>query len=245
MKNRRLSIRHAALSLLLAMPVPAHAQALAFGGSPGSFANFNFPIISPQLSRNILQRAAGPDKAVHSARGTTVDLTVGNDPAVSARARQAFLDDIHRGASNGLTRQIELSLQQQDVRSQFGLAISPYGLHLNDLADVTAAYYVAMWMAANQAPPPTKPQVQAVGGQLHEVLAEQGIHLDPVQRQLGAEEIMYKTVWLIHLRQEAERLADQRARQQLADVVWQAFKRQQNVDLRATLLTDAGLVGRP
>ncbi len=58
----------------------------------------------------------------------------------------------------------------------------------------------------------------------------------------GAEEIMYKTVWLIHLRQEAQRLADQQAQQQLADVTWQAFKRDQALDLRATRLTDAGLV---
>ncbi len=238
----------AVLALSIAVATDVQAQSVGFGGSPGSFTTFNFPIISPQFSRHVLQmspdrnKPANRNNGAQPARGSQSDLVVGHDATVSARARQAFLDDIRRGESNGLTRQIELSMQQRDVRSQFGEAISPYGLRPDNLADVCAAYYAAMWMTANRAPLPTRSQVQALSRQIDGAFLAGATQLDAAQRQQGAEEIMYKTVWLIHLRQEAQRLADQQAQQQLADVTWQAFKRDQALDLRATRLTDAGLV---
>jgi hypothetical protein len=36
-----------------------------------------------------------------------------------------------------------------------------------------------------------------------------------------------------------------KAEQQLADIAWQALKREQNLDLREVRLTDAGLVANP
>jgi len=63
-----------------------------------------------------------------------------------------------------------------------------------------------------------------------------------VQRQLGAEEIMYKTVWAIDLRQQTQASGDEQIRQQFADVVWNMFKQQQDLDLRALLLTDKGFM---
>jgi hypothetical protein len=184
-------------------------------------------------------------KTAQPSRTTPVDLSVGDDPALSARAKEAFLADIHRGANNGLTGQIELSLQQRNVRSQFREATSPYGLSLDTLPDICAAYYAVMWMIANQAGLPTRPELQGLSRQLRGVFAEENVQLDAARRQLGAEEIMYKTVWLIHLRQEAQHLGNQRAQQQLADIAWQALKREQNLDLREVRLTDAGLVANP
>jgi hypothetical protein len=77
-------------------------------------------------------------KTAQPARTTSAELSVGDDPALSARAKEAFLADIHRGANNGLTGQIELSLQQRDVRSQFSEAVSSYGLSLDNQPDICA-----------------------------------------------------------------------------------------------------------
>ncbi|OJY72010.1 MAG: hypothetical protein BGP09_24970 [Rhizobium sp. 60-20] len=150
--------------------------------------------------------------------------------------------DINRGANNALVRGIADSFNHRNVRSQFGEAIAPYGLRETDLADICAAYYVAMWMIANQSVLPNRAQVQAVSRQIHGLLIEQGAHVDVVQRQLGAEEIMYKTVWAIDLRQQTQASGDEQIRQQFADVVWNMFKQQQDLDLRALLLTDKGFM---
>ena len=211
MIGKRLANLYSVLALILTMSTEVHAQAMGFGGSPGSFISFNFPIMSPQFSRHVLQTAKG-GKTAQPAPATSVELSVGDDPALSACAKEAFLADIHRGANNGLTGQIELSLQQRDVRSQFSEAVSPYGLSLDTLPDICAAYYAVMWMIANQAGLPTRPELQGLRRQLRGVFAEENAQLDAARRQLGVEEIMYKTVWLIHLRQEAQHLGNQKKR---------------------------------
>jgi len=241
MIDKRLPLALAS-ALLLSSPSILHAQSMSFGGSPGSFTNFNFPIISPSFSRHVLNIARNDKVSATPPSNAPVDLSVGSDAALSARARASFMADINRGANNALVRGIADSFNHRNVRSQFGEAIAPYGLRETDLADICAAYYVAMWMIANQSVLPNRAQVQAVSRQIHGLLIEQGAHVDVVQRQLGAEEIMYKTVWAIDLRQQTQASGDEQIRQQFADVVWNMFKQQQDLDLRALLLTDKGFM---
>src|SRR5579883_1554395 len=230
--------------LIACVSTQASAQ-MQFNFGPGAVTNI---VGQRVLSQIALKKAYAQDPRLHRAPTspaaasafTQADQSVGDDPRISAQVKEAFLSDL-RQRNPAIAAQMEASFNRRDVRLQFNEAIAPYGLHSDNAIDVVAAYLTAMWMAANQAPLPSTSQVQGVSRQLRDEMSAQSRPSSPAERQRNAEVLMYETVWLIDLRQQAQRQNNRLALQQLADTVEQKF-RAGNVELRALRLTDAGLI---
>ena len=178
-------------------------------------------------------RAPGTGQAPH------VDRHVRYDPAVSRATERKYLANLEKNAGPKAARAFGAYFAGKPVHSQFDIAAGPYGLRKDDLADVSTAYFVVMWMAANRAPLPTRAQVDGVRRQLGQGIgAMASLPTDATRRQQMAEMMMYKLVSTILLREEAQRAGNNGVLKQLADVA----QRDSGMDLRNTRLTDAGFV---
>lgn len=167
------------------------------------------------------------------------DLRVRYDPAVSRAAEREYLANLEKNVSPKAAQAFGAYFARKPMHSQFDIAAGPYGLRKDDLADVSTAYFVVMWMTANRAPPPTRAQVDGVRRQLGQGIgATASLLAGARQRQQMAEMMMYKLVSTILLREEAQRAGNDGVLKQLAD----AAQRDSGMDMRHTRLTDAGFV---
>jgi hypothetical protein len=140
--------------------------------------------------------------------------------------------------------ELDTFYSRHPVRSQFEIAIRPYGLRSDDLADVAAAHLVVMWMTANNARLPDAVQVRGVQAQVQRQMASSGASNPRAdERQRIAEALMYQTVTLIKVREQAQAESSDAHLLDLADSA-QSTMAKQDVDLRAMQLTADGLVPR-
>ena len=122
--------------------------------------------------------------------------------------------------------------------------MAPYGLRTNDFSDITTAYFVVMWMTANDAALPSPQQVRGVQAHMRQVLLDSGsVPARAAQRQRTAESLIYQTVTLLRVRETAQAQGNQGYLSQLADSA-QASMAAQRFDLRGLLLTEQGVVQR-
>jgi hypothetical protein len=166
-------------------------------------------------------------------------LTIAHDPRVSGELRNEVFSNIERATSADTARKVDQTLG--DIQTTFSRAVSPYGLHNDDFADVMAAYLVVMWMAANERTAlPNVAQVQAVRAQMQRLYsngAQPPIEIR--QRQLVAETLMYETCLAIGTRENGSA----QAIRNMADSTQRKLARN-GFDMRSLALTDAGLVQR-
>lgn len=165
-------------------------------------------------------------------------LLIGHDPGVSKEMRGEVYSNIANAAGADTARKIDQTLG--DIQGTFARAVSPYGLHNDDFADVMAAYLVVMWMSANErtALPPVS-NVQAVRAQMHQLYATGSAQppADSHHRQLVAEALMYETCLAIGTRESG----NPQAIRNLADTSQRKLARS-GFDMRHLALTDAGLI---
>ncbi|HNR90898.1 MAG TPA: hypothetical protein PKO41_00600 [Dokdonella sp.] len=222
----------------MATPVPDYAQSLIYGQT---------------FSKSYRDRVSGK-RGVAAQRKTAHgsvppsyprdDFRVSFAPEVSSAVRHDYIAAIARSTNPRVASELDNFYARNPVRSQFEIAIRPYGLRSDDLADIAAAHLVVMWMTANDAALPDVRQVRGVQAQVQRQMASSGAatpHAD--QRQRIAEALMYQTVTLIKVREQAQA---ERAVAQLASLAdsAQATMARQDVDLRGMVLTDEGLVPR-
>jgi len=190
-----------------------------------------------------------PDRepAPASTQRSTVSLAearVRYDAAVSKALEREYLRNLGRNIGQGPTDALGAYFAEHPVQSQFDAIVLPYGLRKSELADVVTGYFVVMWMAANQAPAPTRAQAQGLRMQLggsgdHSVPVPQ----DMAQRQRVAETLMYRAVQMTMLRDEMRQRGDGTGLQALADSA-QRDVQGDGVDLRSMRLTSDGFERR-
>lgn len=184
-------------------------------------------------------------KRVSSQRSpSSTDSLVRFDPQVSREVRNAYIDAIARQSGQQAAEGLRRYYERSDVHRLFETAVAPYGLQSDDLIDITTAYVVVMWITANESALPSRAEVQAVRTQLRDaVLSEGKVPHHAEDRQRAAESLIYQTVTLIRVREEAQaqRNADFLAR--LADSA-QASMARHKFDLRGLSMTNYGLVQR-
>jgi hypothetical protein len=223
----------------MATPVPDYAQSLIYGQTfSKSYRD--------RVSRKARSERSGDDPKFSSSptRYPREDFRVAFAPGVSAAVKQDYIDSIARSTNAKVAGELDTFYSRHPVRSQFEIAIRPYGLRSDDLADVAAAHLVVMWMTANNARLPDAVQVRGVQAQVQRQMASSGASNPRAdERQRIAEALMYQTVTLIKVREQAQAESSDAHLLDLADSA-QSTMAKQDVDLRAMQLTADGLVPR-
>ncbi len=184
------------------------------------------------------------DRSTGTAASSDGDLHVRFDSRISREVRTSYIDSISRENGEQAAQGLRNYYERNDVHRLFETAISPYGLRGDDLADVTTAYVVVMWMTANQSALPSSAEVQGVRAQLHEIMLTEGrVPARAAERQRAAESLIYQTVTLIKVREEAQAQRNEAFLARLADSA-QASMARQKFDLRGLSMTTYGLVQR-
>lgn len=207
---------------------------------------------SAMLAQSVMRSAFSDDEAGSRAsaghggsagNGAGGDTRVRYDATVSQQVEREYLAGLARRAGQPAADRFAEHFRARPMHGQFAIAAGPYGLRKEDLADVTAAYFTVMWMVANDAPVPGKPEVAGVRRQVQALLARPGaVPAGPAQRQRLAESLMYKLVSMILLREDAQRRGDAKALRELARAA--QLEAGKGFDLKATRLTNQGLVAR-
>ena len=242
-------MKHWSLCLALALLCStAHAQDGVMVG--GDSMMWSVPDHGSTLLAQSVMRSANRGGKVAERKATGQqkpangnDRRVRYDPAVSRQVERKYLQALSQRAGRPAADRFGEYFRTHPLHGQFAIAAGPYGLRKEDLADVATAYFTVMWMTANDAPLPTKPQVAGVRRQVEASLSGPGaVPADGAQRQRLAESLMYKLVSMILLREDAQRSGDGKALRDLALVAQRETGK--GFDLEALRLTDQGLVPR-
>lgn len=195
--------------------------------------------LRPSQPQAMAGRPAAPSNVGYVAGASPVSLVVAHDLHVSSELRSQVLTNIEHAAGADAARKIDRTLG--DIQGTFARAVSPYGLHNDDFADVMSAYLVVMWMAANEKTAlPAVSQVQGVRAQMRNLYsAGAQPPADARQRQLVAETLMYETCLAIGTRESG----NAQAIRNMADSAQRKLAKN-GFDMRNLALTDAGLTSR-
>lgn len=245
----------ACASLLLPwFPVPAQ-DGVMLSGDNMMYAVPDYGSIA--LTQSILEstkhrqrertgRSSEPDSRVGepaSTRQSTASLgeaRVHYDPAVSKALEREYLRNLEKSIGRAPANALGAYFAEHPVQAQFDAIAAPYGLRKQELLDVVAGYFAVMWMAANQAPSPTRVQVQGLRAQLgHGANDGVSVPQDMAQRQRMAETIMYRLVQMTMLREEMRKRGDRAGLQALADSARRDVQGD-GMDLRSMRLTSSG-----
>lgn len=171
------------------------------------------------------------------------DTRIGFDRSVSAEVKDEYIAQIARAHGDKAANGLRGYYDSNSVKSLFEVAIAPYGLRSDDLADIAAANLVVMWMTANDVAPPGKAEVIGVRDQVRAQMADGALPASAITRQRIGEALMYQTVTLIRVREEAQKARETAYLAALSDSAQQAMQKQ-SIDLRALALTADGLALR-
>ncbi|KAB2898832.1 MAG: hypothetical protein F9K31_09010 [Dokdonella sp.] len=171
------------------------------------------------------------------------DTRVRYDSTISREVEREFLAGLGRRSGAAAAERFGAHFRGRPMHGQFAIAADPYGLRKEDLVDVTTAYFTVMWMVANNAPVPAKPQVAGLQRQVRALLeGPRGVPDDMAERQRLAESLMYKLVTMILLREDAQRTGNTPALRELA--AYAQHETGKGFDLKASRLTAQGFVPR-
>ncbi|MFK7888068.1 MAG: DUF6683 family protein [Gammaproteobacteria bacterium] len=172
----------------------------------------------------------------------TEALTYTPDATVSRRVKEEFKTAVQR-ADPAKSDHIARVLDAQDVLADFDRDMAPYGFRSNNVADAMSAYWITMWMIANQKAIPTRKRVAAVHQQVtrnmltNQMLAKATLE----QRQEMAEGLVYETMFALGQRADVERRRDYTRQRELARVAHKNVLRN-GIDLKNLRMTSSGFV---
>ena len=159
--------------------------------------------INAAIKKNKKSGRLGPGHAPSSGgstppttpRSTPAVLRYSPSPAISQRIKKDFTKALAK-ANPQSAEDIERKLGQQDVLGDFARDMAPYGLRPDDVADVTTAYWITMWMIANQEPAPALHEVSAVQQQIRTSMLHSPklVNSTEGERQEMAEGLIYETM---------------------------------------------------
>lgn len=248
--------RHAALLLAISLALGTSAATVSAQSYDGS-AYFT-PVMdsfSPAIYGNVFSKSYMENvgkggarerapRAPRSEAGTaSIDTRFGFDRSVSADVKNDYIDAIARSSGERPASGLRSYYDSNNVRDLFEVAIAPYGLRSDDLADIAAAHMVVLWMTANDVPPPGKAEVLGVRDQVRAQMADGALPRSGIERQRIGEALMYQTVTLIRVRETAQQGRETAYLAALADSAQDSMQKK-SIDLRAMAMTPDGLVLR-
>lgn len=175
-----------------------------------------------------------------TAGGKTARLTFTPSRTVSARIKADFTKALVK-ANPQSAEEITDKLGRQDVIADFARDMSPYGLQADNIADAMTAYWITMWMIANQEQVPAAQKVSVVQSQIRASVTQNPrfVAMSDRERQEIAEGLIYETMLAFGMLNNAQ--SDPAKLQQLADDA-QRNMLKKDVDLRGLRLTSSGFV---
>lgn len=226
-------------------PLTDNVQPLIYGNV------FSKSYLDKQRAGKASSRSRGEyyarDQAAPASTGSSanfVDFHIDFNGQVSDRVRSDYIESLARANGDQAANNLGDYYARTSVHQLFAKAVAPYGLRGDDFADITTAYLVVMWMAANDAALPSASDVQGVRSQIREILSfEDSVPARADERQKAAESLIYQTVTLIKVREEAQAQNNEAFLSHLADSA-QASMAKQKFDLRGLAMTRDGLVQR-
>ena len=169
-------------------------------------------------------------------------LRFSSSPEVSRRVKAEFTRALVR-ANPQATEEIERTLGQQDVIGDFARDMKPYGLRADHVGDAMTAYWITMWMVANQQPAPDVKKVAVVQRQIGAVVVQNSkiANSTDSQRQEIGEALIYETMLAFGMLNGAS--GDAAKLKQLADDA-QRNMLKQGINMRGLKLTADGFTPR-
>lgn len=161
-------------------------------------------------------------------------------PAISQRIKKNFTKTLVR-ANPQSREEIERKLSRQDVISDFAHDMAPYGLRADDIADAMTAYWITMWMIANQEPAPAIHKVSVVQRKIRTSMLQDPTLINAIEgeRQEITEGLIYETMMAFGMLTNAT--PDPMKLKQLADDA-QRNMLKNGVDLQSLRLTSSGFI---
>ena len=164
-------------------------------------------------------------------------LTFTSDPTVSRRVKEAFKKAVQQ-ADPSKSAHIARVLDGQDVLSDFDRDLQPYGFKSNNIADAMSAYWLTMWIVANNRAVPGAARLAAARRQITLNMLENSMLAKAtlIERQEITEGLIYETMFALGQRADAERRKDRRRERELAQIT-QTNMLKHGVDLQGLRLT--------
>jgi hypothetical protein len=159
-------------------------------------------------------------------------------PAIEAEVEAELYQSLAR-LSREQADEVQRVVFSQDIETLFGDTVRPFGLRSNDLSHAMTAYWVGMWVIANNAPNPTNAQIAEVRAQLLNVLAVNGtLDASDADKQRLSQAMMLETY--LGLVAFNDMRVDRRS---LADATAENLRRR-GLDMRRMVITDRGFAPR-
>lgn len=204
----------------------------------------NSGIIQSRMARDRLRDSAGAS-ATSKRSSSSLAASSGSDfqyrpSSAISRQMEADILAIWNRSSPQLAQTAQQSFARQNAIAKFDDNVNAYGLRSGDVGDAMTAYWVIMWVAANQQPLPNKRQVSAVREQLQAQLAQnrEVVGADDARRQQIAETFIYEFLLMNTLRLDASNASERRQLSASATQQMSKF----GLDVRNMRLTDSGFV---
>lgn len=155
---------------------------------------------------------------------------------IGTEVQDRFYNNVKAG-SKETAEEIRTKLFNQDIEKLFGKTVRPFGLKSNDMVDSTTAFWISMWVIANQAPNPTPQHVAAVRKQVQATMAGAGkLSANDADKQRFSQMMMYETILAL-----VAFNTDSIDKGELATATYKSMKRR-GMDLRQMRLSENGFV---
>ena len=140
---------------------------------------------------------------------------------------------------------IDTQLKYQDVLGKFKENVSPYGLRVENVGDTYTAYWIVMWMVANQEAIPPVAKVKAAQKQIGETVLGSDIiaQSDDVKKQVVSEMLIYETMMALSMNNQIRQAGTPEQIKTLSDHAHKNMLKK-GVDMRALELTTDGFVAK-
>ena len=242
----RLFVISAALSLWLGS-APAAAQDAMFSTFAGDTATNlrNTSIRDSMLGVDTLRRGAPRSSVTPRFRArppavSSVPTTYRRAPAVTQRVGRQYVDWLAKSSPQDAER-VRRALAAADPVQTWSRYVAEDGVHVGDVADAVASYWVLNWLIVNGGD--TRPgQMQAVRRRIQPTIASDPAfaRLSEAQRQEMAEVLMINFIFQRDTYLHAVQTHDEPLLAKARAAAVTRFQREAGLDLRRIALTDQG-----
>lgn len=199
--------------------------------------------INAAIGKSTKNAANSPNTSQNSSVTIAPDtLEYKPSPEISAQLKERFWNTIKQNNPQS-AEEIDTTLRHQDVIGTFKADMAPYGLRADNVGDTVTAYWLTMWLVANQAPIPSKNLVQAAQAQVGKIVLHNKLisNKNDAQKQVVAETLIYETMIALGMHNRAIESGEPSQIRELSDAAYNNMLRQ-NIDLRGLNLTSQGFV---
>jgi len=166
---------------------------------------------------------------------------IGVDPALSAQVRRELLDTL-RARTHFDPEEAERELAARDMHAEFIRRFGDLGLVPDNLPDLLAGHFIAMWTVVHDAPIPGRDTAAALVRQFTDLIAPSPLAADAGKRQLMGEALLYESVLTLEAQEAARSAGNKAALKEMAESAQRNFLAQRSINLRKTRLTKTGMV---